>query len=90
MLVVNDQGRRHMTTSKLLLSAAGLVLCVLAQNPCPALADNAAAPRPVAHSQSGATAKTCYPVWGQCTKDSDCCTGFCRVGRVYAYCDYGK
>jgi hypothetical protein len=30
----------------------------------------------------------CYPVFAQCTKDSDCCTGFCRVGRVTAYCDY--
>src|SRR6516165_6887842 len=30
----------------------------------------------------------CYPVGGQCTKDSDCCTGFCRVGRVGTYCDH--
>ena len=29
----------------------------------------------------------CYPVGGECTKNSDCCTGFCRAGRVAAYCD---
>jgi hypothetical protein len=29
----------------------------------------------------------CYPVWDECTKDSDCCSGFCRAGRVAAYCD---
>ena len=34
--------------------------------------------------------KSCYPVYGECTKDSDCCTGFCRPGsgRYPAYCDY--
>jgi hypothetical protein len=78
-----------MTSSKLLLSAVGLALCVLAENTHPVRADNATAARPVAHWQSGAIAKTCYPVWGQCTKDSDCCTGYCRVGKIYAYCDYG-
>jgi hypothetical protein len=49
-------------------------------------------------SPSGARAETraatknvrmaCYPVWAECTKDSDCCTGYCRVGRVTAYCDH--
>jgi hypothetical protein len=34
------------------------------------------------------TAKACYPVFAECTKNSDCCSGFCRSGRVTAYCDY--
>lgn len=79
-----------MKTSKLLPLAIGLVLCVTAQNAHPARADGAIGPHPASHWQKGAMAKTCYPQWGQCTKDSDCCTGYCRVGRVYAYCDYGK
>jgi len=29
----------------------------------------------------------CYPVGGECTKNSDCCTGFCRSGLQTAYCD---
>ena len=86
-----------MKPSTLFLFAAGFVLCVAAQSTRPVLADGAIMAQPVSYSQraamslpSGAMARTCYPVWGQCTKDSDCCTGFCRVGRVYAYCDYGK
>lgn len=86
-----------MKPSKLFLFVAGIVLCVLVQNTRSVLADGAIVPQPVSHSQSGAIsspsgamAKTCYPQWGQCTKNSDCCTGYCRVGRVYAYCDYGK
>lgn len=86
-----------MRPTKLLLFAAGLVAFVSAQNPGLVLADGAIAPQPVSYSQrgaisapSGAVARTCYPVWGQCTKDSDCCTGYCRVGKVTAYCDYGK
>ena len=87
----------------LLLGAGPLVcllLSLLAQNTRPLLAEGAIVPQPVSYSPgdtitspSGATARTdklrmaCYPVWGQCTKDSDCCTGFCRVGRVAAYCD---
>jgi hypothetical protein len=78
------------TPSKLFPFAAGLVLCVLVENTSPVLADGAIAPQPLSHLQRAVTARTCYPVWGQCTKDSDCCTGYCRVGRVYAYCDYGK
>jgi hypothetical protein len=86
--------------SKLLLFTTGLLLCLLAQNARPLLADGAIAAQPVSYSPgdaiaspSGATAgphklrMACYPVWGQCTKDSDCCTGYCRVGRVTAYCD---
>jgi hypothetical protein len=88
-------------SSKLLLLATGLLLCLLAQNTRAVSADGAIVPRPVSYaagdtttSSSGATARTnkirmaCYPVWGECTKDTDCCTGFCRVGRVTAYCDY--
>jgi hypothetical protein len=87
--------KASMRPSKLLLFATGLVVCVSTQSTRPALADNATAPRPASYAQSdaisspsGAMAKTCYPVWGQCTKDTDCCTGFCRVGKIYAYCDY--
>ena len=89
-----------MKQSKLLLLTTGLLLCLLAPNMRPLLADGAIAPQPVSYAQSdaitspsGATARphklrmACYPVWGQCTKDSDCCTGYCRVGRVAAYCD---
>jgi hypothetical protein len=72
---------------KLFLFLAALVASVSMQNTRPLLAGDAGAPQPISYVQR--TAKTCYPVWGQCTKDSDCCTGYCRVGRVYAYCDYG-
>jgi hypothetical protein len=90
-----------MKQSKLLLLAAGLLLCLLTPNTRPLLADGAIVPQlasyspsDTAPSPSGAMARTnklrmaCYPVWGQCTKDSDCCTGYCRVGRVTAYCDH--
>ena len=30
----------------------------------------------------------CYPNGGECTRNSDCCTGFCRSGLAAAYCDY--
>jgi hypothetical protein len=86
-----------MKPSKLFLFVTALAAFVSIQNTSPVLADGAGAPQPVSHGQrgaisslSGVTAKTCYPQFGQCTKDSDCCTGYCRVGRVYAYCDYGK
>ena len=94
-----------MKAAKLRLRIAGMLLCastVLGQTTRPVMADDVAAPQPVYYSPSdaitspsGATARTqklrmaCYPLWGQCTKDSDCCKGFfCRVGRVTAYCDY--
>jgi hypothetical protein len=76
-------------SSKPFLFVIGLVLLVSAQNARPALADGSLASQSVSNVQRSVMAKTCYPVWGQCTKDSDCCTGYCRVGRVYAYCDYG-
>ena len=65
-----------------------------------ALADGAIASQPVSYSPmdaisspSGSMARSktirmaCYPVGGECTHNSDCCTGFCRSGRVTAYCD---
>ena len=86
-----------MSPTKLLLFAAGLVVFVSSQNIRPVLAGGAIAAQTVSYAQSGAIsspsnamARTCYPQFGQCTKDSDCCTGYCRVGRVSAYCDYGK
>jgi hypothetical protein len=63
------------------LSTLSVVFCMLA------LPGEIAAPSR-AMAEAKALARTCYPVFAQCTKDSDCCTGFCRVGRVTAYCDY--
>jgi hypothetical protein len=76
------------------------VFAFLGQSKHPILADVAIAPLPVSYSPmdampspSGSMARTkktrmaCYPVGGECTKNSDCCTGFCRSGRVTAYCD---
>lgn len=91
-----------MKTSKLLFFAAGLQMLVFAfcgQSTRPVTADGTVALQRVSYSlimssASGAPARTkkirsaCYPVGGECTKDSDCCTGYCRVGRVTAYCDY--
>jgi hypothetical protein len=85
---------------KLQLLTAALVLCVLAEVTRPLLASGAVAPQTVSYSPNDAMssparsmAKTkklriaCYPVGVECTKNSDCCTGFCRSGRVTAYCD---
>jgi hypothetical protein len=94
-----------MKKARLQLLIAGILLCVcadLAQGTRSMMAQSAVAPQPVYYSPidattspSGAAARTqklrmaCYPLYGQCTKDSDCCKGFfCRVGRVTAYCDY--
>jgi hypothetical protein len=76
------------------------VFAFLGQSTRPMLADGAIVPQPVSYSPmvgasiaSGLTARTsklrmaCYPAGGECTKNSDCCTGFCRSGRVAAYCD---
>jgi hypothetical protein len=72
----------------------------VAQITRPMLADGANVPKPISYSPmdgksipSGSAARTnklrmtCYPAGGECTKNSDCCTGFCRAGRVAAYCD---
>jgi hypothetical protein len=91
------------TGSKLQLPSFTLVLCVIAclgQATRPTLADHTFAPQPISYSlrqaissPSGPMARTekirmaCYRVGGECTKDSNCCTGFCRAGRVAAYCD---
>jgi hypothetical protein len=94
-----------MKEAKLQLLIVGILLCVcadLAQGTHPVMPQSAVAPQPVSYSPidaipslPGAMARTqklrmaCYPLYGQCTKDSDCCKGFfCRVGRVTAYCDY--
>ena len=63
------------------LSTLSVAFCVFA------LLGEAAPPLP-ATVEAKTLARACYPVFAQCTKDSDCCTGFCRVGRVTAYCDY--
>jgi hypothetical protein len=89
--------------SKLQLLTTALVLCVFAflgQSTRPMLADGAIVPQPVSYSPmdaisspSDSMARTkkirmaCYPAGGECTHNSDCCTGFCRSGRVTAYCD---
>ena len=90
-----------MKQSRLLCLATALLLSLLAQNTRPLLASGTIFGQPASYSPSDATgtpsssiARTkklkiaCYPVGGQCTKDSDCCTGFCRVGRVGTYCDH--
>jgi hypothetical protein len=72
----------------------------LGQSTRPMLADSAIVPQSVSYSPmdamsppSGSMVRTnktrmaCYPAGGECTKNSDCCTGFCRAGRVAAYCD---
>jgi hypothetical protein len=92
------QAKLLLLTTGLLLSV--LAQNTLAQNTRPLLADDAIVAQPVSFSpndtgSSSPAAPTmlkklrmaCYPVWGECTKDSDCCTGFCRAGRVAAYCD---
>jgi hypothetical protein len=82
------------------VSFISCIFVFLGQSTRPILADSAIVARPVSYSpadaissQSGSMARTnkirlaCYPVGGECTKNSDCCTGFCRSGRVTAYCD---
>jgi hypothetical protein len=82
---------------------APFVFCVFAflgQGSRPTLADSAIvsqlvsySPMDAAPSPLGSMARTkkirmaCYPAGGECTKNSDCCTGFCRAGRVAPYCD---
>ena len=88
-----------MTTSKLLLLAI-LLSGVLVQSVRPLSADGAIVPQRVSYSPREATsppadsvARTrklrlaCYPVGGECTKNADFCTGFCRSGLQTAYCD---
>jgi hypothetical protein len=89
--------------SRPLLVAILFISCVFAflgQSTRPMLADDAIVPRPFSYSPmnaisspSGSMARTkkitqgCYPVGGECTKNADCCTGFCRSGLQTAYCD---
>lgn len=63
------------------LSTLSVIFCAFAL-----LGETAAPSRAMAEAKT--LARACYPVFAQCTKDSDCCTSFCRVGRVTAYCDY--
>jgi hypothetical protein len=83
--------------------AISLISCVfvfLGQSTRPMLADGAIVPQPVSYSPLDAASSpsssvarskkirmACYPVGGECTKNSDCCTGFCRSGLQTAYCD---
>ena len=92
-----------MKESRLQLLITALTLCIfalLSQSTSPISAGAAIPPQPVFYSPidgisipSGSTVRTnklrmaCYPAGGECTKNSDCCTGFCRAGRVAAYCD---
>jgi len=82
------------------ISFISCVFAFLSQSTRPMLADDAIVPRAVSYSPmnaisspSGSMAKTrkitqgCYPVGGECTQNSQCCTGFCRSGRATAYCD---
>jgi hypothetical protein len=99
----HQQSRQPVKESKLQLLTTALLLCVfvfLGQSTRPMLADGAIVPQHVSYSPidaisspSGSMARTkklkmaCYPVGGACARNSDCCTGFCRAGRVTAYCD---
>jgi hypothetical protein len=87
-----------MHRSKLFLFVIALLLPILAQGMRPSLADDTVAAQPVSFSPDDPMSLSpatkikklriaCYPQWAECTKDSDCCTGFCRAGRVAAYCD---
>src|SRR5215831_5827015 len=83
--------------------AVPLISCVfvfLGQSTRLMLADSAILPQPVSYSPVDATSSpsssaartkkirmACYPVDGQCTKNADRCTGFCRSGLQTAYCD---
>ena len=82
------------------ISFVSCVFAFLGQSTRPTLADGAIVPQPVSYSPmdgafipSGLTARTsklrmaCYPAGVGCTKNSDCCTGFCRSGTVASYCD---
>ena len=82
------------------ISFISCVFAFLGQSTRPMLADDAIVPRAISYSPmkaisspSGSMARTkkirmaCYPVGGECTKNSDCCTGFCRSGLQTAYCD---
>jgi len=86
-----------------LFLATAFVYCALglfSQSTHSALAEDMIVPQPISYSPpdgsspfSGAMARTkkirmaCYPVGGECTKNSDCCTGYCRSGLATAYCD---
>ena len=82
------------------ISFISCVFAFLGQSTRPMLADDDIVPRAVSYSPmnaisspSGSMARTkkitqgCYPVGGECTQNSQCCTGFCRAGRATAYCD---
>jgi hypothetical protein len=82
------------------ISFISFVFAFLGQSTRPMLADGGIAPQPVSYtpadatsSQSGSMARTkkmrmaCYPVGGDCTKHSECCTGFCRTGLSNTFCD---
>ena len=82
------------------ISFISCVFAFLGQSTRPILADDTIVPRTISYSPmkaisspSGAMARAkkitqgCYPVGGECTQNSQCCTGFCRSGRTTAYCD---
>jgi hypothetical protein len=75
------------------ISFISYTFAFLSQSTHPMLADNAIVPRAVSYSSMNAISspsgsmvrpkkitQACYPVGGECTKNSDCCTGFCRGG----------
>jgi hypothetical protein len=82
------------------ISFISCVFAFLGQSTRPMLGDDAIVPRAISYSPmhtisspSGSMARTkkitqgCYPVGGECTQNSQCCSGFCRGGRAAAYCD---
>jgi hypothetical protein len=91
-----------MKTSQFRFSrATAFLLCVFAflgQGTVPLLADSTVEPQAVSYSsgdtitpaKNSITEKirtACYPVHGECTKNSDCCSGICRDWHGHAsYC----
>ena len=82
------------------ISFVSCVFAFLGQSTRPMLADDAIAPPAISHSPmnaifspSGSMVRTkkitqgCYPVGGDCTQNSQCCTEFCRAGLNNTYCD---
>jgi hypothetical protein len=96
-----DQAMKESKLRSFLAAAFAFgVFAFVCQSTRPILADGATVlqrvsypPVDMASSPSGSMARTkkirmaCYPVGGECTKNFDCCSGFCRSGRVTAYCD---
>jgi hypothetical protein len=50
--------------------------------------DEMSSPSSASATRTSRIRMACYPAYVQCTKNSDCCSGFCRTGLSQTYCDY--